>query len=83
MDKFSLEHCPDVLGIADLQSLLGIGRSKAYRLIRENKIKHIRIGKSIRIPKAYVLEFFEIMAAECYAEGGYNEAEATPGKETG
>ncbi|WP_101909234.1 helix-turn-helix domain-containing protein [Marasmitruncus massiliensis] len=42
---------PDVLAVSDIQQALGIGRAAAYKLVGENKIKHIRIGKIIKIPK--------------------------------
>lgn len=54
-----LEHMPDVLTIVELQAVLRIGRSTAYRLIKTKKLQYIRIGRSIRIPKEYVKEFVE------------------------
>lgn len=40
----SIEDLPLVLTIEDLMSVLDIGRNSAYRLIRENQIRSIRIG---------------------------------------
>ena len=48
---------PDVLTIDELQSALGIGRSMAYRLIRDGDIRHLRIGRTIKIPRQYLLEY--------------------------
>lgn len=48
---------PDIMSIKQLQDALHIGRAKAYQLIRDNHIKYIRIGKKIRIPKIYLIEF--------------------------
>lgn len=48
---------PDVLTISQLQKALNIGKSTAYRLINSNTIKHLRIGKSIKIPKPYLVEY--------------------------
>ena len=31
--------------------LLQISRSRIYELIRENKVPHVRVGNSIRIPR--------------------------------
>ncbi len=56
-------NMPDVLTIVDLQRVLQIGRSAAYQLIKTNQLKYIRIGRSIRIPKAFVIEFIE---ANCF-----------------
>lgn len=45
--------------VADLQRVLQIGRSSAYQRIKTKQIENIRIGRSIRIPKAFVMEFME------------------------
>jgi len=58
-----LENLPDVLTISDLQKTLGIGRNMAYRLICEGHICHIRIGKNIRIPRRYLVDYIESV---CY-----------------
>lgn len=55
----NFEHIPDVLTIPELQKVLRIGRSTAYRLIKTSELRCIRIGRSIRIPREYVLEFIE------------------------
>ena len=57
----------DLLTITDLQSILGVGRTTAYRLINDGTIKHIRIGKIIRIPKICMLDY---MLFSCYPENG-------------
>ena len=54
---------PDVLTIEDLQIALNIGRSTAYRLIRNGEIRHLRIGKNIKIPRRYLLEYIK---SACY-----------------
>lgn len=54
-----LDDMPDILTISELQEVLRVGRSTAYRLISSSEIQSIRIGKSIRIPKKYVKEFLE------------------------
>ena len=54
---------PDVLTINDMQKALGIGRSMAYRLIHGGYIKHLRIGKSIKIPKRFLVDY---VLSECY-----------------
>lgn len=35
----------------DLMPILGIGRNTAYELVRSGKIRSIRIGRQLRIPK--------------------------------
>lgn len=48
---------PDVVSIDDLKKMLNIGRNTAYKLLNENKIKAIRIGKKYIIPKSSVISF--------------------------
>ena len=54
---FSVEDIPLVLRVDDLMSILGIGRSVAYQLIRSGQIASIRIGTQIRVPRHAVLAF--------------------------
>ena len=50
---------PDVLTIADLQRVLQIGRSTAYKLVQTKRLRSVRIGKCIRIPKKFLIEFIK------------------------
>lgn len=52
-----LENYSDVLTVNDVMSILHIGRSKAYELLRLNTIQNIRIGKKYIIPKTVMIEF--------------------------
>ena len=54
----------DVVKVKDLQKMLGIGRNTAYELIATNKIKSIKSGNLILIPKQNVIVFLN---------GGANE----------
>ena len=47
----------DVVTIKDLQKMLRIGRNLAYKLIRQNKIEHLKINNRILIPKQNVIKF--------------------------
>lgn len=47
----------DVVTIKDLQKMLRIGRNLAYKLIRQNKIDHLKINNRIFIPKQNVIKF--------------------------
>lgn len=55
-DKIFQDY-PDVVTIVDLQKMLGVGRNVAYSLVTNNQIKHFKIGKSIKIPKVFVIDF--------------------------
>ena len=49
----------DVLLVEDVQRILRIGRNKAYDLISSGRIKSIKIGTKIIIPKTYLIEFLK------------------------
>lgn len=48
---------PDVLGVKELTTMLGIGKPVAYRLIHEGQIKTIPCGYRFRIAKITVIEY--------------------------
>lgn len=48
---------PDIVSIDELQSMLNIGRNTAYKLLKDNLIKTIKVGKKYIIPKASVVNF--------------------------
>lgn len=50
---------PAVVQVEDIQNMLCIGRNVAYRILKEGKIKTIKVGKRYIIPKKSVIEFLE------------------------
>ena len=48
---------PDILTIPQVAQALGIGRKAAYDLVRSHQLGHIRVGKSIKVPKFSLEEF--------------------------
>ena len=52
-----LHDLPMTLLVEDLMPILGIGRNTAYELIRSGRIRSVRIGRQIRIPREALLEF--------------------------
>ena len=48
---------PDIITIIDLQAMLHIGRNAAYKLLQNNSIVSIRVGKKYIIPKSSVTNF--------------------------
>lgn len=57
MEYTDLKEIPLVLSVDQLADVLHIGRNNAYDLIRSGRIKSVRIGRQIRIPKDALLEF--------------------------
>ena len=58
----SLDDLPVALRVEELMPILGIGRNTAYELVRSGKLRSIRVGRQIRIPKAEVLRFLNTHA---------------------
>ena len=48
---------PDVVNINQLKDMLGIGITLAYRLVKSNNIKSLKIGREYKIPKANVISY--------------------------
>ena len=48
---------PDVVSVEILQEMLGICRKNAYLLVKENKIRSARVGRSYKIRKLCVVEY--------------------------
>ena len=53
----SFDELPLTLRVEDLMPILDIGRNTAYELVRCKKIRSIRIGKQLRIPKDALVEY--------------------------
>lgn len=54
------ENYKDLVGINELREMLGgIGRNKAYGLLKANRIKHVKIGSNYKIPKKCVIEYLQ------------------------
>ena len=53
----SFEELPLTLRVEDLMPILGIGRNSAYELVRSGKIRSIRIGRQLRIPKDAIQDY--------------------------
>ena len=48
---------PDIVGVRDLQKMLGIGKNLAYSLVSDGYIKGITVGNKLRIPKINVINY--------------------------
>lgn len=56
----ALDSLPLALTVAEAASVLRIGRSKSYELVRCGKLRSIRVGKQIRVPKQAILDFMAV-----------------------
>lgn len=48
---------PDVVTPEDIQKMLHIGRNAVYKLLGNNLIENLRIGKKYIIPKINVIKY--------------------------
>ena len=55
----SLDDLPVTLRVEELMPTLGIGRNTAYDLVRSGRLRSIRVGRQVRIPKNALIEFLE------------------------
>ena len=55
----SLDDLPVTLRVEELMPNLGIGRNTAYELVRSGRLRSIRVGRQVRIPKNALIEFLE------------------------
>lgn len=59
-DKYIFSEYPDVVTPEDVQNMLHMGRNSVYKLLKEEKIKTLKIGKKYIIPKKSVIRFIDI-----------------------
>ena len=52
------ENYPDVVEVDDLRKMLGgISKKLAYRLLSDQEIRSIRVGRAYKIPKICIIEY--------------------------
>lgn len=54
------ENYNDVLTVNELKDILRVGKGTAYKLIKDNKIKSIKIEKKILILKEDLINFLTV-----------------------
>lgn len=52
-----LKEYPDILTVEEMSRALGVSTKTGYKLLRENKIDSIKVGRSYRIPKAHLIAY--------------------------
>ena len=55
--KFVLKDYPDVLTVEDMSKALGVSSKTGYQLVRKNKVRHLKMGRTYRIPKVQLLAY--------------------------
>ena len=56
--KLMFSNYPDVVNFRQMKEMLGnIGSTLAYKLLRKNIIKSIKVGRAYKIPKNNIIEY--------------------------
>jgi excisionase family DNA binding protein len=56
--KLIFRDYPDVVSVEQMCEMLGgISAKTGYRLLRQNQIKHFKIGRTYKIPKLHIFEY--------------------------
>jgi len=59
-----LKEYPDVMNIDQMGHALGVSTKTCYKLLKNKKIKCLKVGRSYRIPKAHLLSYLRIGITE-------------------
>jgi len=51
------ENYPDIVKPEQVMTMLGIGKSSVYALLKSGQIRHVRVGTKYIIPKHSVIAF--------------------------
>ncbi len=57
LSKVMFTAYKDVVTVKQLAEMLGIGITLAYRLVKQNTIKSIKVGREYKIPKHCVINY--------------------------
>ncbi len=52
---------PDVVSVSQMSEMLGISEKSAYRLLRENRIEHLKVGRTYKIPKLHIFRYLNVV----------------------
>lgn len=52
---------PDVVSVEQMSEMLGISTKTAYRLLKDNEIKHFRVGRTYKIPKLHIFSYLQLI----------------------
>jgi excisionase family DNA binding protein len=66
------QEYPDVMSVQQTAKALGIGKNQAYALINSNTIKHLKIGRNIKVPKLFLLDYVRENEYNGLNNGGFN-----------
>jgi excisionase family DNA binding protein len=57
---------PDIMDVKQVSMLLGISTKTVYKLLRNETIASLKIGREFRIPKINVMKYVKIFGSPLY-----------------
>ena len=60
-----LKDVPNVVTVEEAAAVLRVGRTTMYRLLSQGTIRHLKIGRKIVIPRAYLRDYIEKNSSAC------------------
>ena len=64
MSRLSLEELPSVMTVDEVSSVLGICTKTCCKLIRENLLHGVKVGRSYRIAKSELFRFLKVLPSD-------------------
>ena len=58
--KLMFADYPEIVSVAQMQTMLGISRHAAYDLVRDGSIPAVKIGTSFRILKLNIIKYMAV-----------------------
>ena len=55
-----LKDCPEIMSVEKMSEVLGVSRRVGYKLLKEEKIPKVRVGKSYKISKVNLLAYLKV-----------------------
>ena len=52
---------PDIMDVKQVSKILGVSTKTVYRLLNENIIDALKVGREFRIPKVNVMKYVKIL----------------------
>ena len=59
---------PDILDVKQVSELLNVSTKTVYRLLRENTIPSLKVGREFRIPKVNVMKYVKVFGSPIYEQ---------------
>lgn len=59
-----LKEYPDILSPEETAKALGVSTKTVYRLLHNNTISHIKMGRTYKVPKAHLLLYLRLVNQE-------------------